>query len=66
MWSEGNPMREIPGAPAPSRNGGGKDVAFRSVSEAPSADREAQKAEARGILVRLLVRCCMERRKVAA
>jgi hypothetical protein len=51
---------------APSRNGAHNSLACRSIAEAPPPDLEGKKAEVRMILVRLLVRSCMERRKAAA
>jgi hypothetical protein len=51
---------------APSRSGVHHSLACRSISEAPRPDLEGKRAEVRMILVRLLVRSCMERRKAAA
>jgi len=41
-------------------------IALRAVSETVPAERESMRVEARAILVRILVRNCLERRKVAA
>ena len=53
-------------AAASPKGAGQRQIAFRSIEEVQAADREAMRAEARRILVRLLVLSCMERRKAAA
>jgi hypothetical protein len=49
-----------------ARNAPRKEIALRSSGEVAPADHEARRGEVRAILVRILVRNCLERRKLAA